>query len=113
MKVTVVVVAALLLMVPAGCADVRWVRISDASAASTSATAITVGLDYCIVEPNPPTPTVVESRDEIRVRINLRHHGVDEATCKSSVVIDLAAPIGRRVLIDDRHHQQVPVAFGA
>jgi hypothetical protein len=85
-----------------------WFAITDASASSAASSMIRVGVDGCA--PTGQPPVVVETDTEVRLSVRQRHGG-DEAACLSSFQITLAAPIGKRKVIDVRHHSEVPLTL--
>jgi hypothetical protein len=89
-----------------------WVAIQGASASSPGDTVVELVLQICRADPPEiPASAVSESDDEIRVLIPFEHSDEDEAGCLGVFPIVLGAPVGDRVVVDDRTGFIVTVQF--
>jgi hypothetical protein len=104
LRVAVVAIAALMV---GGCTSARWVAITDATARDPSSTSFTINIDSCA---NVPDPRVVETDTEVHLLVDLRLDS-DTKACLSGAIVHLAQPIGKRIVIDDRRHQVVPMTW--
>ena len=92
--------------------DTDWVAISGASAGSPDDTVVELVLQICRADaPKIPASAVSASDDEIRVLLPLEHSDEDEAGCLEAFPIVLDAPVGDRVVVDDRTGRIITVQF--
>jgi hypothetical protein len=89
-----------------------WVAIGNASAGSPDDTVVELVLQICRADaPEIPASAVSESDDEIRVLLPFEHSDEDEAGCLGAFPIVLGAPVGDRVVVDDRTGRIITVQF--
>ena len=92
--------------------DTDWVEIGNASAGSPHDTVVELVLQICRADaPEIPASAVSESDDEIRVLLPFEHSDEDEAGCLGAFPIVLGAPVGDRVVVDDRTGRIITVQF--
>jgi hypothetical protein len=89
-----------------------WVAIENASASSPDDTVVELVLQICRADaPEIPASAVSESDDEIRVLLSFEHSDEDDAGCLGAFPIVLGAPVGERVVVDDRTGRIITVQF--
>jgi hypothetical protein len=89
-----------------------WAAIEGASAGSPDDTVVELVLQTCSADaPEIPVSAVSESDDEIRILLPLDHSDEDEAGCLEASPIVLGAPVGDRVVVDDRTGRIITVQF--
>jgi hypothetical protein len=99
------------LLVVSACGTDR-VRITAVAADSPDATVLLLSLDICHPSLDEvPTGDVTESDAEVRVRLSSERSGGDEDDCVGSMLLTLVAPIGDRVVVDDRSGERFVVTF--
>lgn len=98
------------LVVLVGCDATRGVRITSASAAGPGSTTVSVTIDACWLGPKSSIRRR-ESSTQIHLLIPLEVPiGGDSNACAGGASVQLEAPIGSRVLIDDRTGMQIPIS---
>jgi hypothetical protein len=91
--------------------DGRWVRVVQVVAPNESATRMDLVIGICSPSQSLPAPRVVETRNEVRISIDVHALGGAHGSCAAGATVTLKAPLGERSVVDGHSHHQVDVVF--
>jgi hypothetical protein len=89
----------------------RWVAVVQVVAPNESATRLDLAIGICNPSQSLPAPRVVETRNEVRISIDVHAPGGDNGSCAAGATVMLHAPLGERRVVDGHSHHQVDVVF--
>ena len=95
----------LLASVAAACSTTRALTLVRATVHSRSDSHILVYLNACTTNPQH---AVVETKEEVTVTVD-DPSASNDRTCIGWLALDLASPLGARILLDGRTHRTVPI----